>query len=165
MPSDADILQTIQQAFGSSPRPEHFTNYIHCPECAEHDEVLRSRNVQTLSRADVGNPGCDPICFVSHEGFAYYMPALVRLALAEPEEAHDWYGTQLLFHLCYEGIQSRHLAACTPAQREAVAKFLQHLIETRTKLADRSECADDLFLALEIWSDEIHIVKPDNANA
>ena len=90
MSSDAQVLETIQQAFASSPRPRHFTNYTHCSECAEHDEVLRSRDVQTLRIEDVGNPGWDPICFISPEGFAYYVPALARLALAQPVEPHGW---------------------------------------------------------------------------
>jgi len=156
VPTDAQILQTVQQAFAECRRPEHFTNFTHCEECAEHDEVLRSRDVHTLRIEDVENPGWEPICFTTDEGFAYYLPALVRLALAEPTATHGWYGGQLLFHLCSDGRQNHRVLACTPAQRRAVADFLRHLVETRAALAD-SEChTDDLFQALEIWSEEIH---------
>src|SRR5260370_33319542 len=101
--SDAQALEAIQQAFATCPRPRHFTNYTHCPECAEHDEVLRSRDLQTLCIEDVGNPGWDPICFISPEGFAYYVPALMRLALSQPGEPYGWDGQQFLFHRCSHG--------------------------------------------------------------
>jgi hypothetical protein len=157
VPSDADILQKVQKAFSRCPRPKHFTDHTHCEECAEHDEVLRSRDVHSLRIEDVGNPGWDPICFTSAEGFAYYLPGLARLTLAEPVEKHGWYGTQFLFHLCHEGRQNRRLLACTPSQRRAVVDLLRHLVETRASLADTYSCADDLFEALEIWSDEIRV--------
>jgi hypothetical protein len=155
MQSDADILQTIKQAFAGCLRPEHFTDYKHCDECAEHDEVLRSRDVDTLQIEDVGNPGWDPICFTTSEGFTYYFPALARLALAEPDYAHGWYRTQLLFHLVGDGRKNRRFLACTPEQRRAAFQFLQHLVETRATLADEHCSTDDLFQALEIWSDKI----------
>src|SRR5262245_43226978 len=101
MPTDAQILTAIDAAFGAWPRPQHFTDYRHCCECAEHDELLRSRDRSTLLQADVGNAGWDPICFCSAEGIAYYFPALARFALAEPVPELDWYGWQLIFHLYY----------------------------------------------------------------
>jgi hypothetical protein len=154
MPSDSDILQTIAQAFAECRRPEHFTDYTHCEECAEYDEVLRSRDVHTLQIEDVGNPGWDPIGFASPEGFVYYLPALTRLALAEPDYAHGWYGAQLLFHFLSDGRKNRRLLACTQEQRLAILQFLRYLVETRASLADNYCCTDDLFQALEIWSDE-----------
>lgn len=157
MPSDTQILLTVQQAFAGCGRPEHFTDFTHCEECAGHDEVLRSRDIHTLRIEDVENPGWDPICFTTPEGFAYYMPALVRLALAEPVEPHAWYGGQLLFHLCHDGRQNQRRWDCTPEQRRAVAEFLRHLGATRSALVD-SECrTDDLMQALEIWSDELDV--------
>jgi len=157
MPSDALILETVEQAFAECPRPEHFTDYTHCEECAEHDDLLRSRDVRTLLVEDVGNPGSDPICFVTAQAFAYYLPALVRLALAEPTVSYGWYGAQLLFHLCGDGHENRRVLACTPNQRRAIAEFLRHLVETRAVLADSERCTEELFQALDIWSDEIRV--------
>lgn len=153
MQGDDAILQVIHEAFAGCRRPEHFTNYTHCEECAEHDAVLRSREISTLRIADVGNPGWDPICFTTDEGFAYYFPALARLALAEPDHEHGWYGSVLLFHLIGDGRQNRRFIACTPEQRSAIVHFLQHLIGTRGALADEHCCTDDLLEALQIWSD------------
>jgi hypothetical protein len=153
MSSDTQILETIQQAFTPCPRPPHFTNHLHCSECAEHDEELRSRDVQTLRIEDVGNPGWDPICFVSPEGFAYYVPALARLVLAQPDASYGWYGQQFLFHLGSYGPRSERLRACTPEQRRSVVGLLHHILDTRAELVDSYRCADDLFSAIEFWSD------------
>jgi len=154
MQTDAQVLRTVKEAFATCRRPAHFTNYTHCEECAEHDELLRSRDSDSLSFDDVGNPGWDPICFVSPEGFSYYFPALARLALDGSDRTHDWYGSQLFFHLCYDGRQNSRFLACTPEQRRAVTALLRHLVETRAELADSHLATDDLFQALEIWSDE-----------
>ena len=158
MQSDAFIIQTVQQAFAKRRKPTHFTNFEHCEECAEHDEVLRSRDIYSLRIEDVGNVGWDPTCFTSPEGFAYYVPAFVRLALAEPSEPHGWYGSQLLSHLCSDGRRNERILACSVQQRRAVVAFLRHLVETRAHLADSYHCFDELFQAIEYWSDETDAV-------
>jgi hypothetical protein len=63
--ADTEALGILDAAFGPCPRPEHFTNDKHCEECAEHDELLRNRDRDTLTVADVGNPSWDPICFIT----------------------------------------------------------------------------------------------------
>ncbi|HRQ89853.1 MAG TPA: hypothetical protein PLA50_13720 [Bacteroidia bacterium] len=158
MQSDTDILQRIHEAFAGCRRPEHFTNYTHCDECAEYDEVLRSRDTRTLCIEDVGNPGSDPICFISPKGFAYYFPALARLALAlalaEPDPVQGWYGNQLFSHLSSDGANNERLLAFTPEQRRIVVDLLHHIAETRASLVDNELLADDLFWAIRIWSDK-----------
>lgn len=150
MPTDAQILVAIDAAFGACPRPEHFTDYRHCCECAEHDELLCSRDRSTLRHADVGNAAWDPICFCSPQGIAYYLPALVRFALDEPGEQLDWYGWQLVFHLYQGAASNAFLNHCDSGQRQAVAALLQHLVETRAELLEME--ADDVLRAHEIWS-------------
>ena len=98
MLTDAQILERMRQAFAPCARPDHFGPHLHCEECADHDQVLRARDLDTLSLEDVSNPGWDPICFASPEAFRYYLPALARLALAQPTEQHGWYGpSQIAF--------------------------------------------------------------------
>lgn len=152
MASDNEILQAVREAFAGCPRSEHFTNYKHCVECAEHDELLRARDIDTLRIEDVGNVCSDPICFITVEGFLYYLPALARLALDQPVDDNDWYASSLLFHLCGDGPNNRKVQACTPEQRRVIWDFLNHLVETRSALADHSYSADHLLEALEIWS-------------
>jgi hypothetical protein len=156
MPSDADILQRVQKAFARCRRPEHYGDFTHCEECAEADELFRSRDVHTLSIKDVGLPG-GPICFISPEGFTYYLPALVRLALDAPDDFYGWYGGPLFSQLCSDGQRNARFLACTPEQRRVVVEVLHHLAETRASLADTELCTDELFKPLRFGPDEISI--------
>ena len=162
MSTDTAILAGIDAAFGGVERPEHFTNFVHCEECAEHDELLRMRDRESLCVEDVGNPGWDPICFCSPIGIAYYFPTLARFALAEqnPEQC-DWYANQLLFHL-YSGFTENALFLhCSLAQRRAVARFIAHIIETRASLIDLYSAADDFLRCHQLWNDAQHCGQSD----
>jgi len=75
--TDEQVLSEIDAAFYSVEKPEHFMDYTHCEECAEHDQLLRERDRETLRIEDVGNICWQPISFSSVQGIAYYMPALV----------------------------------------------------------------------------------------
>lgn len=159
MPDDAAVLAEVRAAFARCERPEHFTDHTHCEECAEHDELLRSRVPDTLLITDVGNPGWDPLCYVDSAGFGYFFPGLARLALAAPDPEHGWYVPQLLFHLTYapDGEVNRHLLGFSPYQRRAVAALLRHIAETRPQLADECGCSDDLTYAVDLWSAEAEL--------
>lgn len=68
MNGNENITTIVQNAFGAEPRPEHFTTYLHCSECAEHDDLLRRRDRKNLEIKDVNNPGWDPVCYLTAEG-------------------------------------------------------------------------------------------------
>lgn len=121
----AEVLADVRRAFSQVPRPEHFTDYKHCCECAEHDATLRAATPDTIGLAELGNPGWDPICFITVAGFQYYLPALARLALAPP--GPEYYLDQLLFHLM--GPPER-LAALSADQRGALRRLLEYVFET-----------------------------------
>jgi hypothetical protein len=53
------------------PRPQHFTNYMHCCECAEHDETLRNSDVHSIGLEELGSASWDPLCFCSAEGLLF----------------------------------------------------------------------------------------------
>lgn len=152
---DSKILELVVQAFQGCPRPEHFTDYRHCGECAEHDQTLSSRTPDSITLDELGNPGWDPICFVSPEGFRYYLPGLARLVLEEPTDRHDWYAAQFFWHLISDGPANARVNACSPTQRKAVAAFVRHILETRAEQLDRECLADDAIRAWEIWNEEL----------
>jgi len=154
MNTDKQLLALVDAAFAAATRPEHFTDFRHCCECAEHDALLRSRDRDSLRIDDVGHPGWDPLCFCSAEGIAYFFPALARLALAAPSPRHGWYGEQLLFHLGYGFGDNRFLLCCGTAQRQAVAALLGHLIESRAALIDAGGCADEFLRCHALWRGE-----------
>lgn len=153
MSTDAEVLAEIDAAFGTVARPEHFTNFSHCCECAEHDAVLRSRTRETLRLEDIGNPAWDPLCFTISQGIAYYFPALAQFALAPPVDGYGWYADHLLFHL-YSGFRDNGFYQyCSRAQRAAVARFLAHLLESRAAFVDAYGVADDFLRCYELWND------------
>jgi hypothetical protein len=148
---DIKALDTIAEVFHPCSRPRHFTDHEHCVECAEHDQTLLLKNVNTLSIDDVGNVGWDPICFVSTDGFLYYLPALARLCLDDPTYNHGWYGNQFFWHLISNGPQNARYLASTPEQQRAVVTFIEYVIESRRELLDEYFAADDALNALQIW--------------
>ena len=121
MHESAALLEAIQQAFRDVPRPEHFTNYQHCDECFEHDQTLREHDPVSIGLDQLGHPAWDPICFVSVEGFLYYLPALARLALGRDQA---YYLDQLLFHLRWP---PERIDRMTIPQRTALVALLQYL--------------------------------------
>ena len=153
MSRDEDIIAMVYSVFETEPRPEHFTNYLHCYECAEHDELLRRRDKNSLGIEDVNNQGWDPICFITAEGWRYYLPALVRLALESGKTEDDWYLPQFLFHLVGDGKENRRIKNCSDSQRKAIATFLWYIVGTEANLIARYNIDNDLQMAIEIWSE------------
>lgn len=149
--TDAGLLRHVHEVFALAARPERFTDRDHCCECAEHDDLLRSRDLDSLTVDDVGNPGWDPICFATDEAFFYFLPALARLALDEPSYGQGWYFEQLLFHLTYEGASNRRLRAASLQQRAAVLSLLHHVQTTRPALVHEHLCQEGLQQALSMW--------------
>jgi hypothetical protein len=151
MSSDDSLLGLIDAAFCGVGRPTQFHADLSDPEAADHDALLRSRNRQTLSFADVGNAGWDPMCDALPDAIAYFFPKLVRLALVIPANPFDWYAAQLLFHLSYKIHENAFYRYCNPQQKAAVAAFLAHIIETRAALLQEHACADEFQSALALW--------------
>jgi len=152
MSTDADIIGLVDEAFEEVSKPEHFTNFLHCQECAEHDATLREHDRETLRREHVNKPGWDPLCFCSAHGKAYYMPSLVRFSLAEPGPGGSQYWEQLLFHLEADGPNNELITFCDQHQRNAVAAFLAHLLEARTETVEASSSLEELLRVHGYWS-------------
>jgi hypothetical protein len=151
---DLKAMAVVVDAFRSCPRPQHFTDYEHCTECAEHDQTLLLKDVNTLSIEDVGNVGWDPMCFVSPQGFLYYLPALARLCLGDPTYDYGWYGNQFFWHLISSGPKNARYLASSSEQRQSVVVFVEHVIESRSEFLDEYFAADDALSALQIWKGE-----------
>ncbi|HEX6030538.1 MAG TPA: DUF6714 family protein [Tepidiformaceae bacterium] len=155
MGTDSEMLAAVREAFASVERPEHFTNFRHCDECAEHDETLRGRDLETLSHDDIGSGSWDPITMCTPDAFAYWMPALARLALDEPHSHWGWFGPQLFFQLERDGPRNERWAFCTPAQRAAVRRLLEHIVETRAKLIDDHwNARNEVLRAWQVWAED-----------
>jgi len=68
--------------FSEFPRPKTFhCNTDNDPEGKDHEELLQSRKLKELQLDDVGAIGYNPISAILPEGFAYFLPRLIELAL------------------------------------------------------------------------------------
>lgn len=93
-PGWAEIFSAIDRAFADAPRPEHFTNHVHCCECAESDEYFQDQTPETLALEK--HPETLPLCFLTDEGMHYFLPALVRMI---PRKFPEYSLDTVLFHL------------------------------------------------------------------
>lgn len=143
------IKENIERVFSYNAAPENYTNHAHCAECAEHDETLRSYTPKSISLEQLGNPAWDPICFVLAPAFKYYFPALVRLALDSEET--DCYLEQFLFHLTYQGQESRFFKHFSKAEREATLSVLRYIELNMGELIEQWNLAHELKEAIELW--------------
>lgn len=84
-----DILERIQAHFAQYGRPPDYINRHHCSECEAHYQELLEVPVEKIEYRHVENPGWDPTCFLSSEGFRYYFPGLARIA---DQHREDWLG-------------------------------------------------------------------------
>lgn len=135
-------------------KPEHFVDYRHCCECAEHDQTLLAFDVDTIGLDQLGNPGWDPLCFASVEGLMYYLPAMIRLTVDTMDQPSLTYLDQMLFHLQQDGEDNRLVTACTVEQRNFVTKFLEYLVDKHGAQVEAGAfTSDDILKTHGIWSD------------
>jgi hypothetical protein len=111
-----DVLVAIRRAFADVPRPERFTDCGLSSDRAEHEHTLRAHTPDTISLEQVGHAGWDPICFVTIDGFKYFMPGLARLALGRG------YIAEFLFQL-----NDDRIASFTKEQRLATGHLLEFI--------------------------------------
>jgi hypothetical protein len=124
----SELIDLVTDAFKNAPRPEHFTDYLHCEECAAHDPLFRSRDQQSLTLEDIEFCGYFPVTQLTPEGFRYYLPSLIQLAL---RKEGDWFLHELAtFQLatCSELLPSR-LKILSPHAEAAVLQFLLYVKE------------------------------------
>lgn len=133
-------------------KPKHFTDYNHCEECFDHDQILLNQTVDLIGLVELGNPGWDPLCYVDPQGFQYYFPALIRLCLNSSES--DYYINQFLFHISYEGKNNRYMKAFSDRQVEFTLNFLDYLLGSRGDLIDLYNDSDLLIDTTIQWANE-----------
>lgn len=141
--TEQDLLEEAAAAFGSD-RPSVFVDPNHCSECSEHNGTLLAHTPESISLAELGNPGWDPICFVEERGFKYYFPAMVRLAL----DSGDDYVSQFLFHVT----SSPNCASFDERQAALVGAVLQYLEDDRWERLETHGELDALLHAKDIWA-------------
>ena len=140
MKSHDELLREATGVFSKVQRPEHFTDYQHCCECAEHDDTLAAYTPDTITREALGHAGWDPMTFATDSGFRYYLPALIRMALTQSGD--DYYIDQFLSQVIRDGPRNSRWRACTGEQRAVVLEALHLLLEQRLDEIEHNYDAD-----------------------
>lgn len=145
------VLRNLYSAFSDCKRPEHFTDYEHCEECAEHDEVMRSATLDTLDSVHLGGPGWAPFSFLTVEGFAHYMPRILELAVTGKGNEHgDLFLSDILFQLV-PGEEYDRFKNYSTAQRQAVLGALLYAKENCQEGLALYASEDDMEEAISYW--------------
>lgn len=96
----------------------------------------------------MGNAAWDPICFIGPEGYKYYVPALVRLAVNEKFGYID----QFLFNLAYDEPDNERFKSFSEEQRQFVRKLLLELIDRISISEEDRHGVEPLFdQAMRVW--------------
>lgn len=95
------ILDRFNAGFAGIPRPGHFTNYAHCEECAEFNRFFQSfdQRSMTLEQFEATDCNWESICFLTPEGFRYWLPVFVRMGVSDHPKADYFLERLITFHL------------------------------------------------------------------
>jgi hypothetical protein len=145
-----DIVGRAYRAFSSFVRPEHFTDHTHCPECAEHDQTMRSRPLTAIGVVQLGNPGWCPTPFLTEQAYGYVMPRLVELALASSVERPA--ESFVFSYLLALTPTHRKLDEFTREQTAVVLESLHHMRDHMQPVIEAACCDDDLVQAIARWT-------------
>jgi len=144
------IIDRAFALFQNVERPAHFTDFTHCCECQEHDEVLLASTPATISRSDLGTMAWDPITFTTGAGFRYYIPGLIRVVLTETGDSS--YYDQFLWHMASLEQVKERCPDITDEECEIISETLEYLLNHRTTEIDEECLADTLLSTVEWWS-------------
>lgn len=150
-----EIIRDLYQAFKDCDRPDHFTNYDHCPECKDHDETMRNANLESLNSEHLGSPGYNPFNFLTIEGFSHYMPKLMELAITGVKSKHgDLFLSDFLFYLApdkdYDRFKNYNLEKISSILNALEYANIQFRLELETTLDD-----EDMDLAISYWKERL----------
>ena len=106
-----DLTQIIDQlyaAFSGRTRPEHFTNFRHCPECERFDSEIRASELRAFGKDHTRKNAKELICFLTPEAYAHLLPRLLEMALCcETDGKDEPVIDTVLFTLSPESLRDR----------------------------------------------------------
>jgi hypothetical protein len=148
--AEAMIVAAIGADVLPAGSPEHFTKFDHCLECAGVDEMLLGRTVKTITRDDIGD--WDSVFLITHEGWAYYFPALARFAVIP----NIWWDRQE--YAFSSDLSCRRFDFFTREQRFVIAALMEWIAAYAEQLGQE----EDLGIApWQSWSDSARLWRSD----
>lgn len=127
-PVCAALALTIDAAFASVPKPEHFMNPACCAECHEHDQTLGQYTRESVPRAAFGSPGWSALALCSAEGLLYYLPALARYTFVPYSMGYGDLRERVRVALDSKGKGKEIASIVNQTQRAALESYLDWLV-------------------------------------
>ena len=131
-----------------APKPENFGDFDHCQKCAEYNQILKSKDLESITLDDIEPHS--PFFFSSDEGKRYYMPALVRICLESADS--DFYFCELLNLLESDGKGNSLFMSCNKEQREFVRDFIEYMIDSYPQEIEDTQRTNEAFRTYDVWS-------------
>ncbi|MCA6059507.1 hypothetical protein HUF18_06925 [Thalassolituus sp. ST750PaO-4] len=146
------IISNFYSAFALRSRPDHFTKFDHCPECAEHDESLRAVELSAIGATQVGYIGYGPISFLTAEALAYCMPRFLEMVLldGQNDQGDDFIGDFILQLVPRENFD--RFSGYTNKERTVVLDTLDYIYESMHEVVKRNSIEKELEDAILYWS-------------
>ncbi len=147
------LQRKFEKAFEKVRRPATFTT-CPCDECSTFDALLKTREYDTLTEADIDMS----LCLMSPEGLVYWTPALVRLCLTREvddrwEACNHFINSELGLpiprNVCL--VQHPRFAPLNPEQTTLILEFLLHIEESWYTKGGK-ETPRELARAIRNWS-------------
>ena len=133
---DEAIYKKVLSAFAESERPEQFTCMDGDFECMDAEKLWQARTPESLQFSDIYETLSWPDNELLEEGWLYYFPGFVRVAL---ENAKNTSGDsppceRLVFYMLWE--HCRLHDACSDSQRKIVSKLVDYLLSQHIEPCD-----------------------------
>jgi hypothetical protein len=146
-----DIINLAYREFSEFPKPDHSTDYLHCLECKEYDDLLRNVKCADLTIEQIGTECWGPVAFLLPEAMAYYMPKFIELALLNVDnKAGSPYITQFINQIglnrsrpCFSLFRCTHISI--------VGAAFRHIDENYRQIVEYHCWENDLDEALNNW--------------
>jgi hypothetical protein len=142
----------LYDLFSAFSKPAHSTNFEHCPECAEYDELLMSVAREDLTIEQIGTVCWGPVAFLTPDAMAYYLPRLMELALAGvPNKDREPFFVQFLNQIGLHDPTEPQFSRLELHHKALVFRCIDQLGSKYRKEIEEECCEDWLIDALAKW--------------
>jgi len=147
-----ELSRAVYSGFANIARPQHFTDYAHCEECAEYDRQLQSVEGRALSASDIGTVAWGPIPFLTPQAMAYYLPRLIELALnGARNKENDPFVCQFLNQVARYGKGAKQFSCLSAEHKLLMLRSLEYISAAYLPEIEAQFYGDMLQEALHGW--------------
>ncbi|WP_040333629.1 hypothetical protein [Candidatus Magnetobacterium casense] len=139
------LINRAYELFSDFDEPLKYTIHYNCPECDDHEAVLRGLDRETLSGSDFGTAVYTPLWNMTAEAIAYFLPRIIELALNNETDADNTPILIRFINLSADGPKADRFELLSDEQVACISDVLLYI---KSHHRDIVEC--------ECWSDELN---------